>query len=374
MAPPTLPIAGVDPDATPPPLPTEPTFYSAPGATPHGLSAAPPALPPPAQDEPRPNQTPPEPGPDATPPMVDPARDLGVHATPPVLRGDEAIMVVPPAVFDVAASARAAVALVRSVDALEPGFTAWEDLRAEQKVALSAIDEELRRIDEQGTLLLGAMRSALETRGAADALASGAEATLTAARAELLRQRELVEAAMREANQAIRTELAGRVERRASYAKPRVRLMVRGLPEGRRILHLERPSPEDAVVLLQVLSGRIPSRFGYLFDDSVEDLQRPPSLFFAEEGVDVEAPRSADGFVRVLDGLEAVWPVKAVLPQPLDGGGLVVWRTRGAVLEAELGDGPTFRNCLTEAEAERIVARMLALKFEGRLELELGRG
>lgn len=284
-------------------------------------------------------------------------------------------MVVPPAVADVAASARAAVALVRSVDALEPGFTAWEALRAEHQVALSAIDEELRRIEEQGTLLLGAMRSALETRGAADTLASGAEATLRAARSELLRQRELVQAATREANEAIRAELRERVERRASHAKPRVRLMVRGLPEGRRILHLERPSPEDAVVLLQVLSGRIPSRFGYLFDDSVEDLQtRPPSLFFTEEGVGGEPPRSADGLARALDGLEVVWPVKAILPQPLGGGGLVVWRTRGAVLEAELGDGPTFRNCLTEAEAERVVARMLALKFEGRLELELGRG
>ena len=369
MARPALPIGGPDPDATPPPVPTQPVF-TPPGATPaHNLSEPPPALPPPAPD--LPDASPP-PAPDATPPMGDSPGEFEAHATPPLLRDDEAILVVPPAAVDVRFAARSAVALVQSVETLEPGFTAWEELRSEQRRALQAIDEELRRIDEQGTLLLGAVRSALETQ-AHDSLATGAEQTLAAARAELTRQRQLAEAAVQEASETIRSHLLGRVARRAGLSSPKVRLMVRMLPDGRRILHLERPSPDDAVVLMHVLSGRIPSRFGYLFDDSTDDLARSTPLFFAEEGAEGEMRPPADVFQRQLDALFSVWPVKAVVPQFVDGL-LVVWRSRGAVLEAELAEGPHFRNLLTEAEAERIVGRLFALKIEGRLDLELARG
>ena len=68
-----------------------------------------------------------------------------------------------------------------------------------------------------------------------------------------------------------------------------------------------------------------------------------------------------------------MWPIKAIVPLLVDGL-LVLWRARGAVLEAELADGPSFRNLLTEHEAERIVGQLLGLKLEGQLGLELARG
>jgi hypothetical protein len=238
---------------------------------------------------------------------------------------------------------------------------------------MRAIEAELRRIEEQGVLLLRAVRAAVERHQDSDAVATSAEATLSGARAELLRQREQAELAVAQASEAIRAELSARVGRRATLVKPQLRLMVRSLPGGRRILHLARPSPDDAVVLLHIFCRRIPSRFGYLFDDSTDDPLLPAELFFAEEGVDGDTRPAADAFLQHLQRLPTVWPIKAIVPLLVDGL-LVLWRARGAVLEAELADGPSFRNLLTEHEAERIVGQLLGLKLEGQLGLELARG
>lgn len=329
---------GVGPDATPPAAPTQPVFLPPPGATPSRLSEAPPALPPP----------PPEiQAPDATPPMAGAADQVDVHATPPTRRDEEANRGISPAISNLEEAARSAVALSRSGDELEVSFTAWEGLRSEQRRALGAIDAELQAIEAQGTLSM--------------------------VRAELLRARAQAELAVTQAVETIRAELSARVGRQARVINPRVRLSVRRLPGGRRILHLERPSPDDAVALLYVFCGRIPSRFDYLSDDSTGDLLRAPELFFPEEGGDDDTRPAADALIERLQALPAVWPVKAILPLFAERL-LVLWRARGAVLEAELGDGPVFRNLLTEHEAERIIGQLKGLELEGRLRIELFRG
>lgn len=358
---PALPTEGVDPDATPPAAPTQPVFLPPPGATPSRLSEAPPALPPPASEV----QVP-----DATPPMVGVADQVDAHATPPTRRDEEANRGIAPAISDLEEAARSAVALSRSGDELEVSFTAWEGLRIEQRRALGAIDAELQRIEAQEALL---SRSVVEGHQESDSIAARVEMTLSMVRAELLRARAQAELAATQASETIRAELSARVGRRARAINPRVRVSARRLPGGRRILHLERPSPDDAVALLYVFCGRIPSRFDYLSDDSTGDLQRAPELFFPEEGGDDDTRPPADVLLERLHALPAVWPVKAILPLFAERL-LVLWRARGAVLEAELGDGPVFRNLLTEHEAERIIGQLQGLEQEGRLRIELFRG
>jgi hypothetical protein len=148
--------------------------------------------------------------------------------------------------------------------------------------------------------------------------------------------------------------------------------MVRTLPGDRRILHLRRPSPDDAVLLLFAMTGRCPTRYGFLFDDSTDDVLLAPPALYAEEGVVHVRPRPAE-LVAELEPRAAFWPVKGAL-LVVRPGLTVRWLSRGAVLEAEVADGDAFRNLLSREEAEQITGVLLSLKLAGALGLELVRG
>jgi hypothetical protein len=81
---------------------------------------------------------------------------------------------------------------------------------------------------------------------------------------------------------------------------------------------------------------------------------------------------------KILTARAEVWPIKAMIPlwvQSGDGSQVLCrWLERGAVMEAEVADGEAFRNLLTRDEAERITGALLALKLDGKLDLELVRG
>ncbi len=262
--------------------------------------------------------------------------------------------------------------VIRSVDALEPAFEAWAEFRAAHALRLQALLGEERQLDEQGALLLGAAR---RTGPGTEGLA--VTPLLAKAREALEVSRRAVVERFAAASAEIISVLRERVERHAHAAPPLVTLMVRVLPGDERILHLARPKGDDAVLLLHAIAARIPTRYGFLFDDSTDDSNLPPPALYGAE--DLGAPelqlltRPSPAELReVLERLTEVWPVKGMLPVLAPS--LVRWLSRGAVLEAEIADGQGFRNRLTRDEAEEITARLLSLKLEGKIEFELGRG
>jgi hypothetical protein len=202
----------------------------------------------------------------------------------------------------------------------------------------------------------------------ADDARRGWEASKAALEARALE----AEAALEQALNEVRAELRRRVSARAKVTPPRVELMVRTLPGDRRILHLRRPSPDDAVLLLFAMSGRCPTRYGFLFDDSTDDaLLAPPSLY-ADDGVVQARPKPSE-LVTALSPRTDFWPLKGALLL-LRPGLTMRWLCRGAVLEAEVADADAFRNLLTREEAEQLTGVLLSLKLAGALELELVRG
>jgi DnaJ-domain-containing protein 1 len=278
-------------------------------------------------------------------------------------------------VLDAAKATTQAVTRARTVETLEATWAAWADLRAHRRTLLRQVDDERRRIDEQGALLLNAARL-VTGPGAGDQLAvdpfADARAQLAAARAALDRQQAEVTFRCDDALGQLRATLLERVRRHAAQVPPMARLMVRVLSEGRRILHLQRPQGDEPVLLLYALGGRVPSRYEFLFDDSTDDPTLDPPSLYAEEGVD--QPRTAPGQLQaLLDTLPTVWPVKGMLPQ-VEAGRLFRWRARGPVLEAELVEADAFRNLLSTEEAELLTAGLLRRKLAGTLGFELSRG
>lgn len=282
---------------------------------------------------------------------------------------------------DAADLGRRALALARSVETLEAAYTAWAELGEGARSTRSRWQRERRRLEEQGELLLGAVRAAGATAtGEGLAPVTGLEdflrearAKLEAARADLEARAAADETTFAEALGQVRAELLGRVQRQAVAVRPRLHLSVRVLPGERRILHLRKPGADEAVLLLYVLTGRVPSRYGALFDDATDDVLLEPPALYADEGVSAEEVRAPAPRLQALLAERAeVWPVKGMLPL-LTGAGLVRWLGRGPVLEAEVADGERFRNLLTREEAERLTGLLLGHKLAGRVELELVR-
>lgn len=273
-----------------------------------------------------------------------------------------------------------ATGLSNGPETIEAAYDAWDELRAELAQVRSTFAAERARLEQQGQLLLGAVArvvpsaggEGLTRRSELEALSLEAQRGLTAARADLDRRSTTAERELLESIDRVKAEVRTRVARQAATMKPSLELMIRVLPQDRRMLQLRRPSPDDAVTLLYAMTGRVPTRYAALFDDSTDDVLLPPQWLYADLGHRDLRPRPAV-LREWLEAAPEFWPVKTMLPMVSELG-LSRWVARGAVLEAELADGDAFRALLSVEEGEQLTAGLLRLKLAGRIGLELVRG
>ncbi|XHF15085.1 hypothetical protein NR798_31405 [Archangium gephyra] len=292
---------------------------------------------------------------------------------------------------------RGALARVRSLETLEPAYDAWLELRRAYGAAQARFQEERERLEQQGSFLVGAVRAASQERAASVDAAPAAEPALAPvdgpmrdflrqAEEKLTRAREALaqdeaesEARYQAAFEEIRATVKDRVRRYLAGSPPRLRLLLRKVGATRSILHVERVGGDAPVLLLYLFAGRIPSRHGFLFDDSTEDVALAPAPLYPEEGVAPgEVRPEAPALVARVRAPGEVLPVKGFLPVfvPRPEGGEDFFRLlqRGPVMEVEVAEGPGFRGVLTREESERFAGHLLRLKLEGRLELEVEAG
>jgi hypothetical protein len=287
------------------------------------------------------------------------------------------------------------LARVRGVETLESAYDAWLELRLAHGAARLRFGEERERLEQQGSFLVGAVRAADRERAASGepapeaALVSAdasmrdflrqAEEKLSRAREALAKEEAESEARYQAAFGELCSTLQDRVRRHLGASPLRLRLLLRKVGATRAILHVERVSGDTPVLLLYLFSGRIPSRHGFLFDDSTEDVSLPPAPLYPEEGVAPgEVRPEAPALIARVRAPGEVLPVKGFLPVfvPRPEGGEDFFRLlqRGPVMEVEVAEGPGFRGILTREESERFAGHLLRLKLEGRLELEVEAG
>jgi hypothetical protein len=282
------------------------------------------------------------------------------------------------------------LALTRGMETLEALYQAWAELRLERAAVFSLLAAERARVAYQGSFLVGAVRVAAGTpepppeeralvQQGLDGILKEAEAKLAGAREELEKRAGEEAAGFERAFQTLREQIAERARRYLEKSRPRLELLLRPAGAVRTILHVARVAGDAAVLLLYLLSGKIPSRYDFLFDDSTEDLALPPASLYADEGV-TPAETRPDG-QRLLERILAkgdVLPAKGFLPVlvPKPEGGQDFFRLiqRGPVMEAELWDGQAFRSVLSREEGERFAGQLLRFKLEGKIELELPPG
>ncbi|RKG53862.1 hypothetical protein D7X30_30720 [Corallococcus sp. AB011P] len=282
-----------------------------------------------------------------------------------------------------------ALGQLRALETLESAYDAWAELKRGHAASVIQFREEQARLTQQGSFLLGAVRAAgmdsgsatpgLQPQGAASDFLRDAESKLARARDAVSQREAESEARYQAAFTEVRTTLLDRVQRYLQRSQPHLTLLLRRVGAERSILHVARVQPDEAVLLCYLLTQRVPSRYGFLFDDSTEDLSLPPAPLYAEESVASDAVRpDAPGLLRVIDASTDVVPLKGFIPLrvPRPGGGEDFFRLlqRGAVMEVEIADGPDFRSILTREESERFAGHLLRLKLEERIGLDIEAG
>ena len=272
-------------------------------------------------------------------------------------------------------------------ETIEAGYEVWEELREHHGAALARLADERRKLSLQGEFILGTVRAARDGSSppppapdASTALAvqgNGLDEYLNEASRKLEQAKQELEAAAAasaakwdESFAMVRAEIRGRVQRQLTLLKPRLRLRLRALAGDKRILHLDRPTADEAVLLCFLFTGKLPSRYGFLFDDSTDDLRETPPTLYAEEGVlPAHVRPDPHALELLLDAKSEVLPLKAMLPMRLPM--MLRLLERGPVMEAEVADGLAFRNVLSREEAERVAGHLLKMKLDGWVELEL---
>ncbi len=277
----------------------------------------------------------------------------------------------------------------RGLDTLEAAFGVWVECKLEHAAALSRLADERRRLEQQGSFLVGAVRAAqqldapapsstdaaLVPPSALGGFLAEAEQKLAAATAELDRRVSEEDARHRARIDEARAQVAAKVQAFLARVRPKLVVRLRPVGERRAILHVDRPAPDEAVLLFALFSGRIPSRYGYLFDDSTEELGLDPAPLYADEGVALDQTRpDAAGLRARFAASTAVFPAKGFVPVPVGAGPEAPFyrlRMRGPVMELELATPEGFLNVLPREEAERFAGYLVSLKLAGKLELEL---
>lgn len=159
--------------------------------------------------------------------------------------------------------------------------------------------------------------------------------------------------------------------------RPLFRVWLRPAGASRKIVHVDRLSPDNAVLAVPVLAGLYPTRYGYLFDDSTDDVAREPHILYPSPGVAAVRP-DARALRAILESGARFVPIKGFLPvwlpRPDGPAELVRLLQRGPVMELEWASDAEFRNLLSREEAERFAGHLLRLKLEGRIQLELEAG
>lgn len=273
---------------------------------------------------------------------------------------------------------------------LETFAAVWDALReldVRRAALLAEIAAEERRLEAEVRYLVGAVQKAqglappavdaeaLTRPAGLQALAAEAEARLLAARAALQERRARELGALDEEQTALRAHAEALIAR-AGEVRPSLEVEVARLGPSHVIVQLRSPTDDEALLLLDRLAGRLPTRWGYLRDDTVHELGHAAPLFYPDEGLSPEeASTEEDAAQASLDERTGRFlPVRGHLPIALDGAPGLQARFvhRGPVLELQCRRAPgAFQTHVPREDAEHVTARLLLLKLSRRLELEL---
>ena len=286
-------------------------------------------------------------------------------------------------------------------ESLEALYRAWLQHRLEHAQAQARRARERDQLDTRAAYLVKTVAVARtlpdvaaptppkKKRGgprAADALAvedplakfhARADAELARARKALAAREKREEAEAARVDRRIRKVLHARADAHLRIHKPRVALTVHPVGPAHALVEVASPSDEDAVLLLRLLRQALPTRWGFLGDDAVDDLARGPAHFYADEGLAELWPPDADAEDAVLFADGVFLPVRGQLPFALPDRAFprfkLVNHGRTAQIEARR-EGEPYAHLVRREDCELLSGYLLRLELSGHVSLALQMG
>jgi hypothetical protein len=293
--------------------------------------------------------------------------------------------------LDFSAEVADALARARVAETLVDHYDAWLKLRLARSGAQAERQREAERLEQRASLVLGTVETARHIAPASSAPAKGralaqradplgefveqAQAELAAARRALEQRGRAEEHAFDEALTKVRSSIVGLARKTLAHYRPRLEVTMQPVGAERSLVHLGRPSPDDAVLLCYLLTGKLFTRYDAFFDDAVDDADLPPPRFYAEEGNPVaRLPTIDDEDALSFEPERLFVPFKGFIPFRVAGQDFPRFRivNRGPVAEVEARQaGGAYQALMARADAELFTGWLLRLNVEAKLELAL---
>ena len=287
-------------------------------------------------------------------------------------------------------------------ESLEALYAAWLDVRLQNAQAAAALAKEHELLDTRAAYLLKTVEAARKlpaepapkkakkpkTKSTKkskalvepDPLAqfhAQARAELERARKDLATRQKSEEKDAAATEARVRKALLARADLHLTLHKPSVKLNAHPVGKDQVLLQLGPIGEEDAVLLLRLLHGKLPTRWGYYGDDAIDDLQRGTAQLYRDEGVSEPWPADAEAFDAAAFAKGDFAPVRANFAFALGGAGFPHFRFvhRGPVGQVEARrKGEPYQHVLRREDAELLSGYLLRLKLSGRIELQLDVG
>lgn len=289
-----------------------------------------------------------------------------------------------------------ALAVALESESLQALFSAWLELRLQRAQVLAQNARELDQLDQRAQLVLKAVEAARNLPEAAvapkkrtkrskasklPALPDGlaefhrqAEAELANARKDL---RQRMEAEARETTKLearVRRALLARADQHLAIHKPRIQLTVHPVGKAQALLEVAAFGDEDAVLLMRLLSGKLPTRWGFFADDAVEDLARGPARLYPDEGNAELWPAHAEAEDAILFPGGDFVPARQQIPFAIAARAFPRFKLvhHGLIAQVEARhDGEPYSHLLRREDGELLAGYLLRLRVAGKLELLL---
>jgi len=296
---------------------------------------------------------------------------------------------------------RALVVALES-ESLEALYAAWLDVRLQNAQAASALAKAHELLDTRAAYLLKTVEAARSlpaepgarkpktkaksTKKKSKALVEEdplakfheqARDELERARKELTTRQKQQEKDAAATEARVRKALLARADQHLALHKPSVKLTAHPVGKDHVLLQLGPIGEEDAVLLLRLLSEKLPTRWGFYGDDAIEDLQRGQAQLYRDEGVTEPWPADAESFDAAAFARGDFVPFRGNLAFALAGAGFPRFRfvQRGPVGQVEARrKGEPYEHLLRREDAELLSGYLLRLKLAGKIELQLDVG
>jgi hypothetical protein len=285
-----------------------------------------------------------------------------------------------------------ALSIALESESLQALFSAWLELRQQHAASLAALNKERDQLESRAQLVLKAVEAArglpevaVEPKTRAkksrlpavrDPLAefqAQAEAELALARKQLERRFEAQAHEWEKLDARVRKALLARADQHLSIHKPQVKLTVH--PVGKQsLLEVAAFGEEDAVLLARLLSGKLPTRWGFFADDAVEDLARGPSHFYPDEGRAELWPADADAEDAILFSNGDFVPLRMQIPFAIPERAFPRFKLvhHGLIAQVETRrEGEPYSHLVRREDGELLAGYLLRLRIAGKLELVL---